>query len=146
MISVAEEDRDMLRFLWLREPFKEDSEIIQFRFARLVFGLRPSPAILGAVISLHIEKYRSEYPLIVNLIDQSLYVDDLVSGGTNVHEAFDVYKTAKLIMYKGGFNLRKWNSNSLELLELIRQSENNLISSTDSTKVYELKDSSDTHS
>ena len=146
MISVAEEDRDMLRFLWLREPFKEDSEIIQFRFARLVFGLRPSPAILGAVISLHIEKYRSEYPRIVDLIDQSLYVDDLVSGGTDVHEAFDVYQTAKLIMYRGGFNLRKWHSNSLELLELIRQSENNLISSTDSTKVYESKDSSDTRS
>ena len=76
-------DRDMLRFLWLKEPFNEDSEITQYRFARLVFGLRPSPAVLGAVISLHIEKYHSEYPRIVNVIDQSLYVDDLVSGGGN---------------------------------------------------------------
>ena len=54
MVSVAEEDRDMLRFLWMKDPLKVDSEIIQFWFTRLVFGLRPSPAILGAVISLHL--------------------------------------------------------------------------------------------
>ena len=57
MVSVAEEDRDMLRFLWMKDPLKVDSEIIQFRFTRIAFGLRPSPAILGAVISLHLAKY-----------------------------------------------------------------------------------------
>jgi len=41
MVSIAEEDRDMLRFLWLKDPLKVDSEIVQFRFTRLVFGLRP---------------------------------------------------------------------------------------------------------
>ena len=40
----------MLRFLWMADPPKADSEIIQFQFARLVFGLRPSLAILGALI------------------------------------------------------------------------------------------------
>lgn len=30
MISIFEEDRDMLQFLWLKYPIKEDSEIIQF--------------------------------------------------------------------------------------------------------------------
>ena len=77
----------MLRFLWLKEPLKEDSEVIQFKVTRLVFGLRPSP---GAVLSLHLEKYQAEYPRIVDLVDQSLYIDDLVSGGANVHEAFEV--------------------------------------------------------
>ena len=77
MVGIAKEDRDMLRFLWLKEPFKADSEIVSYRFTRLVFGLRPSLAVLGAVIALHVEKYGSEYPRIVDLIDQSLYVDDL---------------------------------------------------------------------
>ena len=57
MVSITEEDRDMLRFLWLKEPLKEDSEVIQFKFTRLVFGLRLSPAILGAVLSPHLKKY-----------------------------------------------------------------------------------------
>ena len=38
----------------MKDPLKVDSEIIQSRFARLVFSLIPSPAILGAVVSLHL--------------------------------------------------------------------------------------------
>ena len=92
MVGVREEDRDMLRFLWLKESFKLDSEVVSYRFTRLVFGLRPSPAVLGAVIEQHVQKYRSEYPQIVDLIDHSLYIDDLVSGSANVSEAFELSK------------------------------------------------------
>ena len=98
---------------------------------------------MGAVLSLHLEKYRSEYPRIVDLIDQSLYVDDLVSGGANVHKAFEVYTVAKHIMYRGGFNLRKWNLNSSDLLDRIRQCECDLVSSTDLDKRDKLKEYSD---
>ena len=63
------------------------------------------------------------YTQLVDKIDQSLYVDDLVSGGANVQEVYELYKAAKHIMYQGGFNLWKWNSNSSELLRLIHQAE-----------------------
>ena len=53
-------------------------------------------------------------------------MDNLVSAGANIQEAFDIYKIAKHIMYRGGFNLGKWNSNSSVLLERIRQSEQDL--------------------
>ena len=46
-------------------------------------------------------------------------------------------------MYRGGFNLRKWNSDSSELLERIRQCERDLVLSTDLDKRGELKESSD---
>ena len=49
-------------------------------------GAKPSNSFL----SLHLAKYGAEYSQIVDLVDQSLYVDDLVSGGANVHEAFEV--------------------------------------------------------
>jgi len=39
MVGIREEDRDMLRFLWLKEPFKLDSDTVSYRFTRLVFGL-----------------------------------------------------------------------------------------------------------
>ena len=47
MISIIPADRDVLRFLWFQDPTKLDSPILHFRFTRVVFGLRPSPAILG---------------------------------------------------------------------------------------------------
>ena len=80
MVGISETDRDMLHFLWLEEPSNPDSKLINLCFVRFVFGLCPSPAILGAVISHHLENYKSEEPELVELIETSLYVDDLICG------------------------------------------------------------------
>ena len=56
-------------------------------------------------------------------IESSLYVDDLIAGEATVEQAFNLYKRAKSFMADGNFNLRKWNSNSTELLTKIRSVE-----------------------
>jgi len=61
-----------------------DSAIIHYRFTCLVFGLRPSPAILGTVIASHVQKYCAQYSKLVHFLDQSLYVDDLVTGADTI--------------------------------------------------------------
>jgi hypothetical protein len=55
-IEIKPEDRDKLRFLWMDDPFNETHKLLHLRFCRLVFGLKPSPAILGATINHHLEK------------------------------------------------------------------------------------------
>lgn len=42
MVGIKQEDPDMLRFLWYDDPFAAKPEIAEYRFNRLVFGLRPS--------------------------------------------------------------------------------------------------------
>ena len=123
MVGVDEVDRDMLRFLWFKSIHDPKPEIVEYRFSRLVFGLRPSPAILGATIDHHLHFYEGRKPEIVDILKDSLYVDDLVSGASNDGKAFDIYKDAKKIMLEGGFNLRKWNSNSSTLVERIVNAE-----------------------
>ena len=123
MIGIRPSDRDMLRFLWFNNPEQPDSEVTHFRFTRLVFGLRPSPAILSCVISHHLRKYHEKYPELVQSIESSLYVDDLIAGEDTVEQAFNLYVKAKKFMADGNFNLRKWNSNSTELLAKIRMAE-----------------------
>ena len=54
---------------------------------------------------------------------ESFYVDDFNSGEENVDQAFELYLKSKKILSDGGFTLRKWSSNSNELLELIRKNE-----------------------
>ena len=84
MIGIAEGDRDKLRFLWFENPSDVHSPITQFRFKKLVFGLRPSPAILGAVISHHLSGYTTKNAEVTQAIRDSLYVDDLVCGESSV--------------------------------------------------------------
>ena len=123
MIEIVPADRDVLRFLWFQDPTKIDSPILHFRFNCLVFGLRPSPAILGAVIQHHLSKYSREHPELIAQIRNGLYVDDLVTGNDSVEAAFQVYLNSKKILNDGSLNVWKWNTNSPELLSMISQLE-----------------------
>ena len=129
MNSIQESHRDLLRFLLLKDPFVLNSEDLHLRFCRLVFGLRPSPSILGATLAHHLDSYKEHYPEIVKLIKDSLYVDDLLTGASDVQEGFEVYQQSKELMAKGGFSLRKWNSNSSGLLQLINNEEGAVVQS-----------------
>ena len=119
-VGINVEDRDMLRFLWYEDPFSSNPKPVVYRFNRLVFGLRPSPSILGATIEHHLRLFEQSEPEIAELLKDSLYVDNLITGEENDAKAFNVYKKSKDIMSKGRFNLRKWRSNSSNLLKLIK--------------------------
>ena len=75
----------------MQNPYDVESDLMELRFTRLVFGLRPSPAIMGSLISHHLDKYHLRHPEIIPLIKNSFYVDDLILGGSSVEEAFSIY-------------------------------------------------------
>ena len=54
MVSINEEERDMLCFLWFDSPEEGRPRIAQFRFNHLLFGLQLSPSILRATIAHHL--------------------------------------------------------------------------------------------
>ena len=85
------------------------------RFTRALFGLAPSPFLLGGVVQQHLENCREQYPKVVEEIEKSLYVDDLISGGPTIPAARQVKETSSDIFAQGGFTLHKWHSNAREL-------------------------------
>ena len=68
------------------------------------------------------EKLNPELREVINLLRERLYVDDFLGGADSVKEAEEIYQESREIMRKGGFNLRKWNSNSKEVLQAINAS------------------------
>ena len=52
-IRVNDNDRDYLRFLWIDDIHRVDPQIIMKRFTSVLFGLGPSPFLLGATVSTH---------------------------------------------------------------------------------------------
>ena len=98
MIEIDQADRDLLCFLWVKDPFKSPYELIHLRFTRLVFGLHPSPAILGSVLWHHIKKFESEWPELTKKLKDSFYVDDLIAGASDVKGALDFCIQSKKIM------------------------------------------------
>ena len=111
MIEMAVEDRDTLRFLWVKDLAEELPQLVKLRFSRVVFGVSSSPFLLNATIRHHLEQTDAD-PGIVSKLMKAFYVDDLVTGASNENEAHVLYLTARDILKKGGFHLRKFHSNS----------------------------------
>ena len=112
-VRIREGERDALRFHWLKDLVS--TEIQTLRFTRALFGLAPSPFLLGGVVEQHLESWRDQLPESVAEILRSLYVDDLISGGPTVSKAKELKGDAISIFSDGGFQLHKWHSNAPEL-------------------------------
>ena len=106
MIGITEKDRDVLRFLWIDNIESQNPNVIELRFARVVFGISSSPFLLNATLQHLLEQQRDVDPLIVQKLARSFYVDDAVTGAHDEDEAYSLYQTAKSILKRGGFNLR----------------------------------------
>ena len=115
MISVNPSDRDVLRFLWVKDPFSSSPELTILRFTRVTFGVSASPFLLNATIKHHLEGYVASRPEVVQLLNQSMYVDDVVCGADSEQKADVLYSTAKEILSHACFNLRKFTTNAPSL-------------------------------
>ena len=108
-VRIWEPDRDAMRFHWYRDLNTKETETL--RFTRALFGLAPSPFLLGGVLREHLECCRERFPVEVEEILRSLYVDDLISGGATVQKAQHLKESAQAIFSEAQFELHKWHSN-----------------------------------
>ena len=83
-IVIWEPEKDVLRFHWVDSLESKNIEIL--RFTRLVFSLTQSPFILEGTLKKHFENYRDSFKELIKIIDNDMYVDDLVTGGNNLEE------------------------------------------------------------
>ena len=90
----------------------------------MCFGVISSMGHLGETINHHLEKYRNQMPEVIKKIENSLYVDDLLTGADDQHEA--------------NMNLRKWRSNNRDVNEFIEGKHENIEESSEDTSYASL--------
>ena len=60
-----------------------------------------------------------EYPKAAIAVEKSFYVDDGLTGADTIEEAIDLQRQLQDLFTRGGFLLRKWNSNEPSVLQHI---------------------------
>ncbi|XP_068738177.1 uncharacterized protein [Montipora capricornis] len=121
-ISVDPRDRDYLRFLWVDDTGSKHPNLQVYRFARVAFGISSSPFLLNATIRHHLTS--TDLPEeFVDCVLKSLYVDDFVGGEDSGDLVFETFKNLKSSFKSGGFNMRKWVSNSTLVQKRIEEHE-----------------------
>ena len=118
-ININAADHNVLRFLWLNSIEEEKPSIVVYRFRTVTFGVGPSPFLMNATLSHHLDKYVEEEPELMETLKESFYVDDMASGEVDEGAAFTLYKKSKQCLAEGSSELRKWRTNSESLMKRI---------------------------
>ena len=95
-----------------------------YRFTRLGFWLTCSPFLLNATVKVHVQNYiNDEIIRILTQFLRDLHVDDAATSFNSSSEELEFYSVCKQNLLKGGFQLRKWESNNINLQKNIREKE-----------------------
>ncbi|XP_054746100.1 uncharacterized protein LOC129250502 [Anastrepha obliqua] len=107
----------MLQCILWRDSPEDDLNI--YKLDTVTYGTK-SAAFL-AIRSMHqlASDESSVYPLGSQTIIRDFYVDDLISGGDTLEEVEEIKRQTTNILARGNFQLRKWCSNSPDVLRNI---------------------------
>ena len=114
-IAVGVNNCDCLRFPWVDDARDSNSDVVVYRFCRVVFGLNASPFLLNGTIRHHLATFTGADPKFVKKMVDSFYVDDLVSSDSTTDKAHDLYNKARARMANTGFRRWKWKTNDPKL-------------------------------
>ncbi|KAL9977210.1 hypothetical protein ACROYT_G014589 [Oculina patagonica] len=121
-VGLQPEDRDVTRFVWLKDATKPtlENNVQVLRFTRVPFGMISSPFLLAATVKYHLN--RADTP-VAKKISDNMYVDNMITGVATSEEADEFYKEAKCLFQSSSMNLREWASNSQDFLQSIPESD-----------------------
>ncbi|KAK7571949.1 hypothetical protein V9T40_014421 [Parthenolecanium corni] len=113
-IAIAPDDRDVVRFLWLRDITKPPSRdnLCVYRFKRMAFGVVASPFLLTAVIRHHLKTYPNEF---ADIVDRDLYADNLITSLPRSIDGEQFYRTEKSCFEDMSMNMTQWVADCSEL-------------------------------
>ncbi|XP_064639774.1 uncharacterized protein LOC135495244 [Lineus longissimus] len=107
-VSMNPVDRDCQRFLWRNLDTDKEPEV--FRLATVTFGLTSSRFSSIKTVLDHVALHREDYPKAAAEIEESIFVDDILSGDDVDAEVAELAVGLKSIL-SPEWNLRKFLSN-----------------------------------
>ncbi|XP_029171202.1 uncharacterized protein LOC114940633 [Nylanderia fulva] len=138
-IQIHEQDSDYQRILW---RLQAEAPVRHFRLLTVTYGLAPASYLAMRVLKQLALDEGEKFKAAVPILGESIYVDDALFGADDIKSLKNTRVQLMQLMEKGGFQLRKWASNLIELLKdfSVDQSEvtDHLILTEDSLKVLGL--------
>lgn len=112
-ILVREEDRKFQHILW---RFDRGDPVQEYILDTLVFGVSSSPYLANRTIRQLAMDERALYPIASDILLSDIYVDDILTGFSNLEMGRKIKFELTELLKTGGFELRKWASNCAEVL------------------------------
>jgi len=115
-VHLHNEDIDFHQFVFRASP---GGKLKEFHMTRLTFGVSASPYIATQCLRQLAEIYHSSHQLASQIVKESFYVDDVLTGAESTDQAIVIQQQLNSLLSKGGFLVRKWRSNSPAVISAI---------------------------
>ena len=113
-IALEKSAKDFHRILW---RWNANDVLEHFRMARVTYGIAFSS--FHTIRSLF-GTARVDFDEIASpIIERNFYLNDLVTGADSVSECIEIFEKVFECLKKSCFEIRKWSSNSMEVLDSI---------------------------
>lgn len=119
-VNLNEKDRNYQRIIWRKNP---TDPLQDYRLTTVTFGVNCSPFLAVGTMQYHAKQESKIFPEACKIILEDSYMDDVSSGCDNVESAINLQRAVTQVLANAGFPLRKWISNSNELMEKIPNNE-----------------------
>lgn len=116
-VLVEPSQRPLQRILW---RFDSSEELSAYNLNTVTYGLTSSSFLAIRCLFQLAYNVQDQYPNIAHIIKNDMYVDDLLTGGDSIEEVIQICEKISELLASGNFQLRKWASNSPEVLQGIR--------------------------
>ena len=122
-VNVPSDDRDMLRYIWWPQgDLQRDPEV--YRMKVHIFGAISSPSCANYALRRCATDHSSQYEeTVCQTVLNDFYVDDLLKSMENEEEAVKLVRDLREMLAEGGFSLKKWVSNSREVIDSVPSTE-----------------------
>ncbi|UYV75259.1 hypothetical protein LAZ67_12003126 [Cordylochernes scorpioides] len=117
-IRIHPEDADYQRILWRPSP---EEPVVDYRLLTVTYGTTSAPFLAMRTLQQLAEDEGQNYPEASRVTLNDFYVDDLLTGAQTIAEAKELIDQLTDLMKKGGFHLRKWNSNCHEIVSHVEE-------------------------
>lgn len=115
-ILITPSHRDFQRIFWRHTP---NMPVQEYRLNTVTYGTATAPYLAVKCLQQLAEINRQVYPEAAIVALRDCYMDDATSGSPSLEKAKETVKQLIDLCRAGGFQRRKWTTNSQALLETI---------------------------
>lgn len=140
MVLIQEDQQHLQKIVWRDQPTRPLEE---YQLCTVTYGTKAAPYLAMRTIKQLASDDAQKYPIAAKILNNDLFVDDLLSGAHTVEQAKHIQAEVIDMLNGAGFNLRKWSSNTPELLTNLTENQLNPsvldFKNADSTKTLGLR-------
>ncbi|XP_058816128.1 uncharacterized protein LOC131679415 [Topomyia yanbarensis] len=113
-VLISPEERPLQCILWRSSP---TAEVSTYELNTVTYGTKPAPFLATRTLQQLATDEEYRFPLAARAVIKDTYMDDVITGSNDVNEAMQLRIQLNELLDSGGFRLRKWASNSTQVLE-----------------------------